>query len=73
MIDSVILTMARSDAAFDGRDFNTLSRADKRRYLERCLAALRAIANDAGVDADEPLREVASVATFDTIITRGLV
>lgn len=35
-VDPILVAMARSDAAFDGRDFNGFGRADKRRYLERC-------------------------------------
>lgn len=34
---------ARSDAAFDGRDFDALGASDKRRYLERSAAAIAAL------------------------------
>jgi hypothetical protein len=39
---------ARSDAAVDGRDFDGLSRADKRRYLERPQLAIRAYLEASG-------------------------
>lgn len=35
---------ARSDAEFDGREFDALSRADRERYLARARKSLRAIA-----------------------------
>lgn len=34
---------ARSDANFDGRDFDGLSAADRKRYLARSEAALQAV------------------------------
>lgn len=44
-------TVARSDASFDGRDFATLGRADRQRYLDRAAAgqaAIRAAAQKEG-------------------------
>lgn len=35
--------MARSDAEFDGRDFDGLRSADKRRYMDRCAKSLKAL------------------------------
>lgn len=40
--DAMVEAAARSDAEFDGRDFDALGRADKRRYLERSRKALYA-------------------------------
>ena len=40
--DAMVEAAARSDAAFDGRDFDALGRADKRRYLDRSRKALEA-------------------------------
>lgn len=44
--------IARSDATFDGRDFDSLGRADKERYLERAQRGLSALAS-----SPEALRE----------------
>lgn len=38
--EQIAIRMARSDATFDGRNFDHLGRADKNRYLERSRSAL---------------------------------
>lgn len=41
--DRKVEIVARSDAQFDGRDFDGLGRADKKRYLDRAAAGLQAV------------------------------
>jgi hypothetical protein len=48
---SPILIMAASDAAFDGRTFSALGRHERRRYIERSIASLRAL-HQAGANFD---------------------
>ncbi|TIR26598.1 MAG: hypothetical protein E5X34_02880 [Mesorhizobium sp.] len=64
-INPVIEAMARSDAKFDGRDFDSLGRTDRHRYLARSLAALKAIRSLDGAEVDRPLREIATIAEVD--------
>jgi hypothetical protein len=61
----LLLAMARSDAEFDGRTFDALGRADKRRYLERSLASLKAALQTLGEEDVRSFREVVAVALFD--------
>ena len=39
IVDPALLAMARSDATFDGRNFDGFGRAEKLRYLSRCAKA----------------------------------
>ena len=71
--DPALLAMARSDATFDGRDFDRFGRAEKLRYLSRCAKA-RAAAQEVQQASQEdgalvvripdrlvaPLREIAN-------------
>lgn len=41
--DKAIEAAARSDAEFDGKDWPTMGRVNRERYMERCRAALAAL------------------------------
>lgn len=65
-----IETVARSDAKYDGRDFDGLGRADKERYRSRAWAGLRALATAAPSTSTE---EVVKLDDADDPITAAYV
>jgi hypothetical protein len=64
-------TLARSDAEFDGRDFDKLGRADRDRYLNRALAGLYAVGGSHAIELPEPVMRFSKVTRLEIIDDDG--
>lgn len=67
--DELIALMARADAGFDGRPFEAMPAADRKRYIARSTAALAAI-EAAGMRVVPEDYTPANVALRDAFIVR---
>lgn len=65
--DDAIERAARSDAEFDGRDFDRLGRIDRQRYIDRSARALQAALGD-GVVVPAGWRSIETAPTDGTRI-----